>query len=414
VAGKASSRPAGNFAFGGATVAMTRPIRVLELRSVRGKGGGPEKTILYGARQSDPARFAVTVCYLRDLRDRDFEMDSRGRDLGVDYVEVAERHSFDPTIWSKLRALVRRKQIHVVHAHEYKSNLLAWLLARAEPVIPFSTVHGWFGRDTWRERVYYAADKRILPRFPHVVAVSGALRTELIRTGCRPDAVTVIPNGIDHRLFSRLPGQREEIRRRLGVAEDDFVIGAVGRLEYQKRFDLLMEAFAEVRPRHPKLRLLIAGDGGLRHQLLEQHRQLQLGDACVFLGHWTDMPRLYQAFDLFVQASDHEGSPNVVLEAMALKTPIIATDAGGTAEMMTHGMHGLIIESGSRDALARSIECVLNDASGAATRAAAARRRVEEELSFDVRMQRLEAIYEGLMMPQPGPLRRNSATSPTQ
>src|SRR4029078_10683902 len=115
------------------------PVRVLELRSVRGTGGGPEKTILLGAARADPARFGVTVCYVRDLRDQLFEMDERARALGVDYVEIHERHSFDPAICRKLRALVRTQRIQIVHSHEYKTNLLAWLLARAENVIPLST-----------------------------------------------------------------------------------------------------------------------------------------------------------------------------------------------------------------------------------------------------------------------------------
>ena len=95
------------------------PIRVLELRSVRGTGGGPEKTILAGAARSDPGRFAVTVCYIRDRRDEIFALDRVAADLGVDYVEVAERHSFDRGIWKQLRALVRDRHIDIVHAHEY-------------------------------------------------------------------------------------------------------------------------------------------------------------------------------------------------------------------------------------------------------------------------------------------------------
>ena len=77
---------------------VTRPIRVLELRSVRGTGGGPEKTILLGAARSDPARVAVTVCYIRDARDQVFAIGERARALGVDYVEPVERGSFDPRI----------------------------------------------------------------------------------------------------------------------------------------------------------------------------------------------------------------------------------------------------------------------------------------------------------------------------
>src|SRR5438552_6314370 len=101
---------------------MPDPIQVLELRSVFGTGGGPEKTILLGAARTDPRRFAVTVCYIRDDRDTVFNIDRTAAALGVDYVELRERHSFDRSLWPKLRALVRERRIQIVHAHDYKTN----------------------------------------------------------------------------------------------------------------------------------------------------------------------------------------------------------------------------------------------------------------------------------------------------
>jgi glycosyltransferase involved in cell wall biosynthesis len=380
---------------------VSEPIRVLELRSVRGTGGGPEKTVLQGARRADPARFKVTVCYLRDQRDREFTIDRRADDLGLDYVEIHERHSYDPAIWSQLRKLTRDRRAQIVHAHEYKTNILTWLLARYEPIIPLSTVHGWFGRDTWRERVYYGADRRVLARFPKIIAVSAMLRDELVAAGCRPERITVITNGIDHHAFARVPGKREEMRRSLGIADTDVVIGAVGRLERQKLFDVLMEAVATLRQRRPNVRLFIAGTGGLQDELMAAHRRLNLGDACVLLGHRTDVVALHHAFDLFVQASDREGSPNVVLEAMALETPTIATNAGGTADLIDDGVHGLIVPANSRDALVAAIDRALDDWPATLARAAAARKRIVDELSFDRRMDRVETIYEELMRNQP-------------
>ena len=376
---------------------MGGPIRILELRSVRGTGGGPDKTILYGARDTDPTRFAVTVCYMRDRRDAEFTIDRRARELGLDYIEILERHSFDPAIWPALRAIVRDRKIQIVHAHDYKTNLLAWLVAKREPVIALSTVHGWFGREMWRERLYYSVDKRVLARFPCVIAVSHTLKNELVAAGCRADRITMVPNGIDHRLFARAPGTREALRRSLGIGADDVVIGAVGRLERQKRFDLLMDVVARLRARHAGLRLFIVGAGGLEDELKAVHRRLRLSEACVFLGHRADVPVLHNAFDLFVQSSDREGSPNVVLEAMALGTPIVATDVGGTRDLVSHGVHGLIVPPSDGQALESGIERALADWPATLVRAAAARRRVEEELSFDRRMDTVEAIYEDLV-----------------
>jgi glycosyltransferase involved in cell wall biosynthesis len=375
---------------------MSEPIRILELRSVRGTGGGPEKTILLGAKRADKSRFAVTVCYVRDLRDTDFALDQRASQLGVDYVEVKERHSLDPRIWPALRRLVRGRRIDIVHSHEYKTNLLALLLARREAVIAMSTVHGWFGLDTIRERFYWAGDKRLLRRFPRLVAVSGALGDELVAAGCKPDHISVVPNGIDHVAFARVPGRRAQMRQSLGLADDEMVVGGVGRLEYQKRFEQLMEAVAAIRGRFPRVKLLIAGDGTLRDELAAARDRLQLGDRCALLGHRTDVPDLHHAFDVFVQASDREGSPNVLLEAMALETPIVATDVGGTRELIIDAVHGLIVPPMRTDLLASGIERVFADPDGTHARACAARRRIETDLSFDRRMDRVESIYEEL------------------
>ena len=194
---------------------MSAPIRVLELRSVWGTGGGPDKTILAGAGLLDPARIATTVCYIRDARDRVFALDRQAAALGLDYVEVIERNSFDPRIWPALRQLVRSRQIDIVHAHDHKTDLLTWALARWEPIVPLSTAHGFAG-DSRSEQFYYAVEKRLLARFPQVIAVSKPIKAELVRTGSHPDRVTIINNGIDHRRFRRDPSLRDGIRRQSG------------------------------------------------------------------------------------------------------------------------------------------------------------------------------------------------------
>src|SRR3989442_15253236 len=109
----------------------TKPIRVLELRSVRGTGGGPEKTILSGAARANRSRLAVTVCYLRDARDDAFSVDARARELPIEYIEIRERHSFDLRVWPVLRRTIAERRIDIVHAHEYKTDAYALALARA-------------------------------------------------------------------------------------------------------------------------------------------------------------------------------------------------------------------------------------------------------------------------------------------
>ena len=367
------------------------PIRVLELRSVRGTGGGPEKTILLGAARSDPSRYAVTVCYVRDRRDDVFKIHERAAALGVDYVDVWEKNSFDRAIWPELRRVVREKRIDIVHAHDYKTDLLALALGRFEGIIPLSTAHGWTGH-AFRESLYYYFDKKLLARFPRVIAVSSEIRDELIRNGARAERVTVVLNGIDHQKFFRDPARVSAARAACGIPDGRTVIGAIGRLEPQKRFDLLMQAFARLRQDRPDLLLLIAGEGSVRPQLEAEAARLGLGDSCRLLGHCDDVAIVHHAMDVFVQSSQYEGTPNAVLEAMAFESPIVATSAGGTAELALDGVHGLIIPIHDVDALIAATQRVLADPAAASARVRAARERVEGDLSFATRMQRVESI----------------------
>ena len=379
---------------------MSRPIRVLELRSVWGTGGGPDKTILAGSALTNPDLAKITVCYIRDARDAVFSIDQRAREMGLDYEEILEQNSFDRRIWPALRGLVRRRAIDIVHAHDHKTDFLTWMLGMCEPVVPLSTAHGFAG-DSRNEKVYYAVEKRLLARFPRVIAVSQPIKAELVRTGSRAERVTVINNGIDPAMFRRKPELVAGARAAIDCGTDDVVIGAVGRLESEKRFDHLLQAFAVVRAGDPRVVLVIAGDGRLRADLERQALELGLGRSCRFLGHRSDVIALHHAFDVFVQSSEREGTPNAVLEAMALETPLVATDVGGTNELVTDGEHGLLVRRHDVKGLVAALASVVADPEAASIRARAARVRVETELSFERRVRRVEAVYQDLFARAP-------------
>jgi glycosyltransferase involved in cell wall biosynthesis len=218
----------------------------------------------------------------------------------------------------------------------------------------------------------------------------------VVGAGARPDNVTVVLNGIDPSAFKRDPSRVAEARARYGARLGEIVLGAVGRLEPQKRFDILIAAFARLSGELPNLKLLIAGDGSLKGPLLQQIAGAGISERCQLLGHVDDVRLFHHALDLFVQSSDYEGTPNSVLEAMALETPIVATNAGGTAEIARHGQEGLIVRPGDEDELRVALGEALKNGDGTARRAVAARRRVETDLSFDTRMRKIERIYDDL------------------
>jgi glycosyltransferase involved in cell wall biosynthesis len=371
---------------------------VLELRSVRGTGGGPEKTILLGTALTDRSRFDVTVCYIRDARDGVFAIDTWSKSLGIPYIEVLERHSLDPSVVPALRRIVRERRIDIVHAHEYKTDLLALVVARLEGIVPLSTAHGWTGHSRKEALVYYPADRWLLARYPRVIAVSEEIRHVLIRAGARPQRVTTVLNSIDPNAFRRDVTLGPAVRRELALPDDAVVLGAVGRAEPQKRFDLLIDTFATLAHARPRLHLVIAGDGSRLADLRQQAERLGSLSARVhLLGHRTDIPRVHHAFDVFVQSSDYEGTPNAVLEAMALESPVVATRAGGTAEIAFDGVHGRLVACGDGPGLAAAIAELSDDRGKARAFASAARHRVETDLSFATRVAKVERIYEELM-----------------
>jgi glycosyltransferase involved in cell wall biosynthesis len=120
--------------------------------------------------------------------------------------------------------------------------------------------------------------------------------------------------------------------------------------------------------------------------------------ACQFLGHRLDVADLHDAFDLCVQSSEYEGTPNAVLEALAMETPLVATDVGGTRELAFPDVHALIVPPRDTSALRSAMAAVLADPAAAERRATAGRARVEHDLSFAERTRRLENIYDALMI----------------
>ena len=178
-----------------------------------------------------------------------------------------------------------------------------------------------------------------------------------------------------------------------GLADGQFAIGGVGRLEPQKRFDLLVEAFAQVHAAHPHARLLIAGEGSCRAALEQQIADLGLHDACRLVGHCAEVPTFYHALDLLAQSSEYEGTPNVVLEGMALGTPVVATDAGGTADLLRDGIDGRIVPRLDTVRLSKALSDAVSNPALRRAWVQSARARVESELSFTSRMGKVEAQY---------------------
>jgi glycosyltransferase involved in cell wall biosynthesis len=183
------------------------------------------------------------------------------------------------------------------------------------------------------------------------------------------DRLVVIPNGLDTSRFRTDASRRATSRAALGLRDDDFLWLSVGRLHEQKDHASLLHALAELSPLRPAL--AIAGDGPEQRSLEALVAQLGVDPLVRFLGQRRDIPDLLGAADGLVLSSAWEGSPNVILEAMAAAVPVVATEVGGVPELVHSGETGYVVPPGDARALADAMRFLM-------TRPVAARRALGE------------------------------------
>lgn len=285
-------------------------------------------------------------------------------------------------------ALGRDVGADVAHTHGYRPDLVDGGPLRAAGVPTVTTVHGFIG-GTARARLYERLQVRAFRRFDAVVAVSRALRDLLVSRGVPARRVRLIANAWASR--SR-PPDAAAARYRLGVADGTFHIGFVGRLGREKGADLLIEAIARMADVGRPVRVSMIGSGAERAVLEERAAELGIAGQVAWHGTQPDAAELFAGFDAFVLSSRSEGTPIVLLEAMAAGAPIIATAVGGVPDVVDEST-AVLVPSGDVDALARAIASVARDGVGAGERVREARRVLGARHAASPWLDAYDAIY---------------------
>jgi glycosyltransferase involved in cell wall biosynthesis len=232
------------------------------------------------------------------------------------------------------------------------------------------------------------------------IVVSDFLKKEFCRlTSIRPDKVIRIYNGVETGIYSADARQegRRRIREEFSLGEHDMVVGAIGRLVWQKGFKHLLKCLPDVLSDASQIKTLLVGEGPLRAELESLSKELGVQQSVIFAGERRDIPEVLAAIDIMVVPSVLEGFPMVTLEAMAMEKPIVATAIPGITEQITNGKEGLLVPPDEPVALANAILRIANDPYFAQELGRVARRRVESEFSIEQMVELTMKTYEKLL-----------------
>jgi len=385
-----------------------RRVRVLHVITRLIRGGADENTV-FTVEGMDPSRYESDIVAGRGSDVSAFSERIR-RCTRVLPELVRDPHPwYDLVALFKLTRLIRRGRYDIVHTHTAKGGFLGRLASRLAGVPHVvHTLHGVTFHDHIPapvRRVYVLMERLAAPCCDVMITVGEDVKRKYLEEaiGTRQQYVT-IPSGMDTRSFEEVrsdPSVRTDVRRELGFADDDLVIGMVSRLEPRKGYEYLFEAMRRLAPDFPRLRLLVVGEGAQHAELERLVRRLNLTERVVFAGYREDVARVISAFDIAALTSLWEGLPRVLVQYSLLERPIVTFEVEGAREVVDDGVSGWVVPLKDVDTL---VDRLRRTAANPALRGEFGRRSRERVLGrWDVErmVERITAVYEDMEAGRP-------------
>jgi glycosyltransferase involved in cell wall biosynthesis len=297
------------------------------------------------------------------------------REKNIDAIHVPNDHSTNVAVAVLIAKVLRRPFVYTLQGITTKiGNLLVDSIVGLYDL----TVERWIAG--MAQKVILLSESLIAP------AVNG-LKID-------PQKIVVIPSGVDSQLFDPdLPEVREKASRLKDQfdLDNEIVIGYVGRLYKAKGLAYLFSALKEIQDKHSNIAILIVGDGAQRSELEKMARELRV--RTIFAGWQRNVAPFYYLMDIFVLPSLFEGLPNVVLEAMAMKNAVIATNVGGIPDVLSHGKNGFLVPVRNIPELALALEKLIADENLRARMGTINRQKIEEHFSWKKTADKVEKVY---------------------
>lgn len=381
----------------GAATGPNRPHKVCLMLGGMGFGGG-EKYVLYIAEGLSGHGYSFHfVTYKESL----FTREARRRGHETKVIDMTRRLS--PLGLLRLTRFFKDQAFDLVHTNGARMNFYGRLAARLAGVPHVcSTVHNSlydYPIGALKRSLYVAVDAWTARYAERIIAVADALAADLRdKYGIAAEKVLTIHNGVDMEELRATRG-REALREELGLKPEDPCLSAIGRMTNQKGFTFLVRALPSIAERSPGVRCLFVGDGPLRYDLEREAHALGVADICRFTGMRTDIPDILSATDVFVMPSLSEGFPMVLLEAMGMGRPVVATAVSGNPELIEDGRTGKLVAPSDPKALAEAVLRLLENPDEAQALGKAALIKVSTSFTVQIMVEKTERVYRSLLGP---------------
>lgn len=370
-------------------------------------GGGAERLLVNSLPHLDRERFNYSVAYLLPWKD---DLVAPFEEHGIDVSCLDAGNIPRPAVVTRLSRLMTEKQIAVLDVHLPYSGLIGRLAARRAktPVVVYTEHVLSVQRRLERARfLSFISNVATYPMNDLIVAVSRDTLRDVERFNWSRTPTRLIYNGIPLEDFDVESDRGIGWRAQVGIGPEKTVIGHIAKMVSKKDQRTLLDAVRKVVDDHPEVVLVVVGEGDLRDELEAYTAELGLTDQVVFTGFIDDPRAALAGFDLFALSSLHEGLPTVVIEAMASGVPVVATDVGGTGEIVTDGDDGILVPAGDPDALAGAISELVVDVERRKEMGRRASESVRRRFDIARRVHEMEAVYDELLTPSAGaPSRR--------
>ncbi|QEF98720.1 Putative glycosyltransferase EpsD [Stieleria maiorica] len=297
----------------------------------------------------------------------------------------------------ELIKIIRRGKYDLVHTHNSKGGILgrlaAWICRT--PII-IHTIHGFAFHSSetpWRRKLFIHLERWAAKVTDRLIVISQPLQDWGLRVGIgHEDQYTKIYSGIEIDKF-KCDCDQTDLRKSLGLRQDDLVIGLVAKLWDGKGHAVAINALSKLVRSYPSAKLVIVGEGYLRDELETQTSDLKLQDHVVFTGFRSDIPNLNAMFDIAILASDFEGMGRVLLEAMVMGRPVVASDVGGIPDVVDDGTTGILVPPGNIDELAGALATLLADPTLREKMGRAAYARITQKFSSETMVRQIRDVY---------------------